>query len=140
MFALDARLEADTFALGESALCALRVFDDSRYAWLVLVPRRPNSCEWFELTSDEQAALFRETMLAAQALRDSFDITKVNIGQLGNVVRQLHVHVVARRDGDPAWPGPVWGHSPRVAYPDDERERLRERLRNSALSAAFTFA
>jgi diadenosine tetraphosphate (Ap4A) HIT family hydrolase len=139
MFALDPRLESDTFALAESTLSMLRALDDARYAWLVLIPKRADSVEWFDLPAPEQAALFEETMLVARTIRASFQATKVNIGQLGNVVRQLHVHVVARHEGDAAWPAPVWGHSPRMPYAADERLAFRARLESSSLSEMFSF-
>lgn len=137
VFALDARLEADTFALGESSLSVLRVLDDVRYAWLVLVPKREESSEWFELAAVDRSALFEETMRVAQALRDAFQPTKINLGQLGNVVRQLHVHVVARRADDPAWPGPVWGHSARTPYTSAQRALFVAQLKRGALSKSF---
>jgi diadenosine tetraphosphate (Ap4A) HIT family hydrolase len=108
-FTLDPRLEADTFALGDLALSRVLLMDDARYEWLILVPRRPGLVEIVDLDEAERAELIEEAALLAEFLRTRGKTEKVNIGALGNVVRQLHVHVVARRRGDAAWPGPVWG-------------------------------
>lgn len=128
-FTLDERLHRDTHLIGESALCSLLLFDDARYPWLVLVPRRAGVSEWFELSAAEQQQLTLETNFVAEHVARVFGADKMNVGALGNVVRQLHVHVVARRLGDPAWPGPVWGHSPRVARSEAQRLEVIARLR-----------
>jgi diadenosine tetraphosphate (Ap4A) HIT family hydrolase len=109
-FSLDARLANDTALVCEWALSNVYRMNDRRYAWLVLVPRRSGAVEPFDLTADAQALMWREAMLAARLLKQATACTKVNVGALGNVVAQLHVHVVARNPGDAAWPGPVWGH------------------------------
>lgn len=111
-FALDPRLAADSHRVADGALCEFRLVDDARYDWLVLVPRVPGAVEWLDLAAGQQAALLEDLDSAGRALRALGRCEKLNIGALGNIVRQLHVHVVARREGDPAWPGPVWGHSP----------------------------
>jgi diadenosine tetraphosphate (Ap4A) HIT family hydrolase len=140
MFQLDPHLAADTFPVAESSLSLLSALDDARYPWLVLIPKRANACEWFDLEPDDQRTLFGEAMVTAQALGVRFSPTKLNLGQLGNIVRQLHVHIVARREGDPAWPGPVWGHSPRVPYAPRERADFLARLKGADLEAHFSFA
>lgn len=136
-FELDAQLAADTIAVGESNLCALRLLDDSRYPWLVLVPKRAGIVEPFELPPADQHALMEETAHVGRVLQQEFGCDKINTGALGNVVRQLHVHVIGRRLGDPAWPGPVWGHSPRVPYSPPARQTMLARLQSSALGARF---
>ena len=108
-FAPDPRLEADSFFLADGPLSQLRVMDDTRFRWLVLVPRLPGAVEWIDLEGDAQRLLLAEINLAGRLLRAWAPVHKLNIGALGNVVRQLHVHVLARDDGDAAWPGPVWG-------------------------------
>lgn len=115
-FALDPRLAADTRPVLSLPLCDVRLMDDMRYAWLVLIPRRAGKIEIADLALDEQAMLWRETNLAARALRAVAPCDKLNLGALGNIVRQLHVHLVARCAGDAAWPGPVWGHSQAQPY------------------------
>ena len=108
-FALDPRLAADTTWVADSALSQLRLMDDARFPWLVVVPRVCGVVEWLDLDSADQVRLLHEIHGAARILRAAAGVEKINIGALGNIVRQLHVHVVARRTDDAAWPGPVWG-------------------------------
>jgi diadenosine tetraphosphate (Ap4A) HIT family hydrolase len=124
-FALDPRLAADTCLVASLPLCDVQLMNDARYAWLVLVPRRGALVEIADLSDDDQALLWREVNLAARALRAVAPCDKLNLGVLGNIVRQLHVHVVARCQGDAAWPGPVWGHGQAQPYAEDA---LHERL------------
>ena len=116
-FALDPRLDADTYPLGRLALSRLLLMNDARYPWLILVPERADLAEIIDLSETEQILLMREITLASQVLRKLFDPDKLNIGALGNRVRQLHVHVLARFVSDAAWPGPVWGVGEAQAYP-----------------------
>jgi diadenosine tetraphosphate (Ap4A) HIT family hydrolase len=118
-FVLDPRLQADTIKVANLALCDLLVMDDARYPWAILVPRIEGSRELHELSEADRAQVWAETNLVAAAIAAWSGVEKINIGALGNVVAQLHLHVVGRRAGDPAWPGPVWGHSPRVAYSEE---------------------
>jgi diadenosine tetraphosphate (Ap4A) HIT family hydrolase len=115
-FVLDPRLEADTIRVKSLALCDLLVMNDARYPWAILVPRIAGVREMHDLSETDRSHVWRETNQVAVAIGSWAGVEKVNIGALGNVVSQLHVHVVGRHVGDPAWPGPVWGHSPRVAY------------------------
>ena len=121
---LDPRLAADTVPVAELALCSVRLMDDARFGWLVLVPRQAALVEVSDLPADERALMWQEVELAGEALRSVFPCDKLNIGALGNIVRQLHVHVVARREGDAAWPGPVWGQGTCVLYDIKRRESL----------------
>jgi diadenosine tetraphosphate (Ap4A) HIT family hydrolase len=135
-FDLDPRLAGDTLVVGDLPLCRVLLMRDSRYAWLILVPRRPGRAEVSDLGEDERALLWREVDAAGAAIRAVAPCDKLNIGALGNIVRQLHVHVVARREGDAAWPGPVWGFGKAEAYAEGEAERLIAALRkNLDLSA-----
>ncbi len=111
-FALDRRLDRDTVPLMWLGLCELRVMDDSRWPWVVMVPQRPGIEEIHELTPLDQAMLTFEIAMVGQALKTATACDKINIAALGNVVPQLHVHVIARNEGDPCWPGPVWGNGP----------------------------
>jgi len=131
-FSLDPRLAADTLDIGDLPLSRVLLMKDARYPWLILTPRRAGLTEIIELAPPERAQLMEEIALAAQALRQTAPCDKLNIGALGNVVRQLHVHVIARRVGDTAWPGPVWGVGQAVAY-----ENIEARL--SALKSALGF-
>ena len=115
-FVLHPRLAADTLPLRELALCSLRLMNDANYPWLLLVPRVSDARELHHLTQPDQATLWRETMLASRALEVTCTPHKLNVGALGNLVPQLHVHIVARFENDPAWPGPVWGAVPPSPY------------------------
>jgi diadenosine tetraphosphate (Ap4A) HIT family hydrolase len=128
-FVPDPRLQADSVLIADGPLSQLRLVDDARFRWLVLVPRLPGAVEWIDLDGDGQRLLLGEINLAGRLLRAWAPAHKLNIGALGNVVRQLHVHVVARDEGDAAWPGPVWGSGPARRYPDGEKTALLARLR-----------
>ncbi|MEO8748235.1 MAG: HIT family protein [Rhodanobacter sp.] len=124
-FFLDDRLRADSVAVVSLPLCDVRLMNDARFAWLMLIPRRSDMEEISDLGAGDQTMLWRECMLAGDALRATGPCDKLNLGALGNMVRQLHVHVLARCVGDAAWPGPVWGHGRAQAY---EPAVLTERL------------
>ncbi len=128
-FALDARLEADSEPLMWLGLCELRVMNDRRFPWLILVPQRPGAEEIHDITPLDQAMLTFETNMVAQALKRVTGCTKINTGALGNIVRQLHVHVVARNENDAAWPGPVWGHGVREPYAGEDLHRFIETVK-----------
>ncbi|MDA1071725.1 MAG: HIT family protein [Proteobacteria bacterium] len=123
-FRLDPRLAADTLPVLDLALCSVRLMNDARYPWLVLVPRRAGAVEIHALEAADRAVLAEETARVAAALERHAPGHKINIGALGNIVRQLHVHVVARREGDAAWPGPVWGKGAAVPYQAAEADRI----------------
>ena len=123
-FILDPRLDADTRLAASLALCDVRLMNDARFPWLVLVPRRTGLVEIADLPADEQTLLWQEVNCASAALRAVAPCDKLNLGALGNVVRQLHVHVVARVEGDTAWPGPVWGHGQAAARGDSQARPL----------------
>ncbi|SIQ75699.1 Diadenosine tetraphosphate (Ap4A) hydrolase [Rhizobium sp. RU20A] len=108
-FTLDDRLATDSVPVAMLSLCELRLMRDGRWPWLLLVPRRAGLSEIFDLTAEDQALIAVETARVATLLKDLTGATKINIGALGNIIRQLHIHVIARSEGDPAWPGPVWG-------------------------------
>jgi diadenosine tetraphosphate (Ap4A) HIT family hydrolase len=128
-FALDAKLEADSDQLMWLGLCELRVMTDRRWPWLVLVPQRPDIEEIHDLTPLDQAMLTFETNMVAQALKRVTGCTKINTAALGNIVRQLHVHVIARSEGDPGWPGPVWGYGMREPYKGSDLRRFAEKIK-----------
>ncbi len=115
-FALDAKLAADTLPIGDLPLCRALLMNDARYPWIILVPRRAATTEIHELDAARRAALIEETAGAAKILKQVSGAKKINIGALGNIVTQLHVHVVARFVEDEAWPGPVWGQGAARPY------------------------
>ena len=127
-FELDPRLEADTLPLADLPLCRALLMNDARYPWVVLVPRRASVSEVFELSQDEQAQLWRETIALGAAMKEIFHGDKLNIATLGNVVSQLHMHLVIRYTDDACWPAPVWGNgSPgpyELALQGSRREQL----------------
>ena len=135
-FALDPRIVADTHAVIELPLSRVLLTDDMRFPWLILVPRIAGLRELTELPRDDQHALLDEINRAAHVLHAIANPDKLNIAALGNVVPQLHVHVVARFVGDAAWPRPVWGVGERVPYTDDERTRVVNLLRAALAPAA----
>ena len=112
-FDLDPRLSAETVLVTRWPVSCVLLQDDARFPWLILVPARAGLCELFDLGADDRIQLAREADEAARALKEETGALKINVGALGNIVRQLHVHIVARREGDAAWPGPVWGKGPR---------------------------
>lgn len=118
-FELDHRLKNDTFVVGESELNLLLLLNERRYVWFMLVPKRAGIEDMHQLLPVERAILAQESNALSLAIEKAFSPDKLNVAALGNVVRQLHVHHVVRRLGDPAWPNPVWGHSPRVPYADE---------------------
>ena len=128
-FELDPRLAADTFLVGETPLCQLLLMNDARYPWLILVPRRGDITEPFELGEVDQAQLWQESMRLGEAMKVHFAADKLNIAALGNQVAQLHVHHIARFHVDAAWPGPVWGVGSAVPYGDAARDALMGELR-----------
>lgn len=123
-FKLDPRLAADTLPVTRLALCEVRLMRDANYPWLILVPAQPGLVEILDLDVAGRRTLIDEIALAADALRAAVPCDKLNVATLGNSVVQLHVHVIARRIGDPAWPRPVWGMVETTEYKDGEAERL----------------
>lgn len=123
-FELDPRLAGDTTFVADWPLCRVLLMEDARFPWLVLVPRRAGVVEIDDLDEGDRTQLMHEIHRAMKVLRDVVECVKLNVGALGNIVRQLHVHAVARRKDDAAWPGPVWGHGPAQPYTPEARERL----------------
>lgn len=127
-FRLDERLARDSELITKLGLCQLRIQNDKRWPWLVLVPQRNDVSELFELTPLDQAMLSFETNQVASALKQLTGATKINVGALGNIVRQLHVHIIARTEGDPCWPGPIWGQGTPEPYLDSDRHDFMKKL------------
>ena len=119
-FVLDPRLEADSAFIADGPLSQVRLMDDARFPWLLLVPRVAGASEWIDLDGGQQRLLLAEINQASKLLRGEPGVQKINIGALGNIVRQLHVHLVGRHEGDAAWPGPVWGSGPASRFAPSE--------------------
>lgn len=116
MFELHAQLAKDCTVIGDLLLSRLLLMNDASYPWFVLVPMRQDKREWYELEGEDQQQLLREANVLAKFLQEKTGARKMNIGALGNMVPQLHVHVIARFESDAAWPAPVWGKAPAVPY------------------------
>ncbi|HEV2853183.1 MAG TPA: HIT family protein [Thermoanaerobaculia bacterium] len=127
-FTLHPTLARDTLEVTRLPLCRVLLMKDARFPWLILVPERDGAREIHDLTPSDRAVLIEEIAQAGKVLERLFHPDKLNVGALGNIVPQLHVHVIARTAADPAWPGPVWGSGPAVPYEESEMEEIRERL------------
>lgn len=133
MFKLDPRIEKDSIFIKDLPLCQIRLQNDSRYPWLVLLPSKNDLTEVYELTEQDQALLIKESSLVSKALALTTNCKKVNVANLGNVVSQLHWHVVARFEQDLTWPGPIWGIGTSVPWDDQKRaEFIDSFIRNLA--------
>ncbi|MGH8335906.1 MAG: HIT domain-containing protein [Gammaproteobacteria bacterium] len=128
-WSLHAQLQNDTIDIGDLPLSRVLVIKDANYPWLLLVPRREGAVEVIDLDEVEQAQLTTEVSRVARALKDVSKCDKLNIAALGNVVPQLHVHVIARRKGDAAWPRPVWGVVPPRPHDAEEVQNFISALR-----------
>jgi diadenosine tetraphosphate (Ap4A) HIT family hydrolase len=127
-FVLNSRLQADTVQLADWPLSSVRLMNDRTWPWLILVPRRPDLRELHDLSTLDMALLVGEMAKASRVVAEICQPDKVNVGALGNIVQQLHIHIVGRFRTDPAWPGPVWSFRPPVPYRDDELAQVVERL------------
>jgi len=132
-FSLHPQLAADTFLVTDLRLCRVLLMNDAQYPWLIAVPRVPGLTELDELTPPETTVFMAESRQLLAALRSLYTPDKLNIAALGNMVPQLHIHHVARFKTDAAWPRPIWGVHPAVAYTEAERDTQLARLR-AALS------
>lgn len=132
-FELDPRLAGHTTTIGRLGLCELRLMNDRRWPWLILVPQRNDVTEFHDLTPLDQTMLTFETGLVSRALKRLTDADKINIGSLGNVVPMFHLHIVARHQGDPNWPGPVWGYGTTQAYEAGAADRFAGEIRQAVL-------
>ncbi|GAB3393583.1 HIT family protein [Azotobacter armeniacus] len=138
MFALDSRLQQDTLPIGDFPLCRLLLMKDAHYPWFILVPRREEVSELFQLDAEDQRVLWQETTELAETLKDTFGADKMNVATLGNMVAQLHMHVIVRRRDDAAWPAPVWGQHPAQPYSAEQVAAIRDKLR-LVLTGDFRF-
>lgn len=127
-FELNPQIAADTLFVADLRLCTARLMRDANYPWLLLVPRIAYTIEVVDLTAEHREALMDDIVQAAAALRAVCPCDKLNVATLGNVVSQIHVHVIARRHDDPAWPKPVWGTLPPKPYAPGEAEALAAEL------------
>jgi diadenosine tetraphosphate (Ap4A) HIT family hydrolase len=134
MFTLHERLRADTLDIARLRLSRVLLMNDSSFPWLVLVPERENVRELYDLDEKDRSVLIEEITLASRIIKHLYEPDKINVGALGNLVPQLHVHVIGRFESDRAWPGPVWGTGPAQPYGDETREATRERFEKAFLN------
>lgn len=129
-FILHKQLEADSIFVRDLTLCQLRLMNQKDVPWLILVPRRDDVQEIYQLSANDRSLLMEEIAQASQALTKLYAPDKINVAALGNIVPQLHVHVIARFKQDGAWPAPVWGKLPTAAYSVEAIEELTMKLKN----------
>lgn len=125
MFQLHERLKRDTFEVTELKLSLVLLMNDSSVPWLILVPKREGVSEIHALPKKDRAQLIEEVSAVSEAIEEIYSPDKINIGALGNIVPQLHIHVIGRSKGDRAWPGPIWGQGQAVPYLDPSRTITR---------------
>jgi diadenosine tetraphosphate (Ap4A) HIT family hydrolase len=138
VWSLDSQLECDSVGVCDLPLCQVRLMNDDNFPWLLLVPRRSNVGEITDLADADRLQLMREVTLAANTLRAETGCDKINVAALGNVVAQLHVHVIARFRGDAAWPNPIWGQMPPRRYATGAMERMSAALRSRFAGASVS--
>ncbi len=134
MFTLHERLRADTLDITRLRLSRVLLMNDSSFPWLILVPEREDIRELYDLDEKDRPVLIEEITLASRVIRHLYKPDKINIGALGNLVPQLHVHVIGRFESDRAWPGPVWGAGSAQPYGDDKREATRELFKEAFMN------
>jgi diadenosine tetraphosphate (Ap4A) HIT family hydrolase len=128
-FALHERLARDAFVIGDVPLSRVLMMNNARWPWLILVPMREGAVELTDLDAGHRALLIEEAALPARVLKARTNALKVNLGARGNIVLQLHLHVVARTPGDPAWPGPVWGYRAAATHAEAAPQPLIDAVR-----------
>ena len=129
MFKLHPRLAQDSFRIGHFPLCEVLLMNDARYPWVILVPRRDDVSEIYQLDEHDQQQLMIESSFVARQLSELVHADKMNVAAIGNVVPQLHVHHVARYRGDETWPNPVWGKGESVPYSEQECAAVCQQLK-----------
>ncbi|MGD9637858.1 MAG: HIT domain-containing protein [Alphaproteobacteria bacterium] len=132
-FVLNETLKNDTFLVGDLKLCRVLLMNRKEIPWFILVPRRNNIKETFELSPDDTEQLFKEINSFAKELNSIFEPDKVNIAALGNVVPQLHIHIIARYKTDSAWPSPVFGKLLETFYDDDSKNKIIDNVQRNIL-------
>jgi len=130
MFALHSQLKSDTHFICDLPLSSALLMNDANYIWLILVPRKPDLIELIDLSFAEQTQVLQEINSVAKILKKEFNAEKLNIAALGNVVSQLHIHVIGRKKNDATFPKPVWGNAPAKPYATKEAEALIQKLKS----------
>ena len=133
-FQLHPRLQQDSIAIAQLELSELRLINDSQYPWFVLVPKRDDISEVYQLSEKDQQQLQRESSLLAKTLAEIYTADKMNIAAIGNLVPQLHIHHIVRYKNDIAWPAPVWGKYDAIPYTEQAIEKTKTLIQNSVLA------
>jgi len=133
-FELDPRLETSSLWIQDLPLCQLRLKNDRRFPWVVLIPRRPNIIEIFDLEPNDQHQLWSEVTSVTRYMQNHFQAYKMNVETLGNMVRQLHIHIIARYENDAAWPNSVLNFGKSEPYLPDEMDKRSQELSNIPLT------
>ena len=138
MFELHPRLMEDSIVIGSFELSLLLLSKDANYPWCILVPKGEDVFEIHHLSEEDQMQLMRESCRLAEVMTSVFDAYKMNIAALGNVVRQLHIHHIARFNDDAAWPQPIWGKVPVALYANEQLAKRIKRLQNALVGEGFS--
>ena len=131
VFELHSRLIDATTPVLETGLSKVLMMEDRRIPWLLLVPKRPNVEEFHHLSADDRVTLIQEIATISEGLEHEFSPVRINVGDLGNIVGQMHIHLVARKETDPFWPKVVWSQEREPFRNDDERQAMSDRLRRA---------
>jgi diadenosine tetraphosphate (Ap4A) HIT family hydrolase len=134
MFLIDPQIEQGSHFIHDLELSQLRLQNDSRYPWVMLIPRLASACEIIDLDEAQSHLFIQEIRIVSHALRTVFPCDKINVASLGNKVRQLHIHIIARRIDDPAWPGAVWDKGPSVLYDGSVLKNRTDQLKSAILT------
>ncbi len=137
MFELHPRLAQDSVIIGRFTLSLLLLSKDANYPWCILVPEREDVYEIHHLSEEDQLQLIRESCRLSEVMTSLFDAHKMNVAALGNVVRQLHIHHIARFSDDPAWPQPIWGKVNMLDYTPEQLQDRIKRLQNALVGEGF---
>lgn len=130
-FTLDERLQADCFEVADLTLSRLLLLDNETVPWLILVPKIADVTELIDLTAEQQSQLLDEINQVSQIVKRLFSPDKLNVAAIGNVVKQLHVHVIGRYKNDPVWPSPVWGNLQDQPYHEEQLQTRLALIRNA---------
>ena len=133
-FKLDPTLEKDTFKICDFEICTCRLMDDSRYPWLILVPMKNDCVELIDLNGESREKVWQEISFASEALQQIYQPHKLNIAALGNQIRQLHIHIIAREQTDFAWPNPIWGVGSTKKYAERQKSVALNTLKHALQS------
>ena len=134
-FSLDHRLERDTLFIARQNGCQIRLMDDARYRWLVLIPELSGIRDWHDLPDETEQDMLSLTKSMSNLLKQSENAYKINVASLGNMVPQFHLHLIARHEDDAAWPGPVWGVGAAEPFSDEQAKAIIHMMQDLLASA-----